>query len=117
MKVEELQDLTPGARWVERDLLGEVGQPPLRFQRLGLHVEAVHEGAPAVWGEEAEEEVDGGGLTRAVGAEQGVHLARVDREVEAVERRLPAETLRQAACVEDEIGHGRRGEGRREWAS
>ncbi len=36
--------------------------------------------------DEVEEQVDGGGLARAVGAEQAVDVARADVEVEAVER-------------------------------
>ena len=54
--------------------------------RLGEHVEAGDAGAARVGAGERGEDPDGGGLAGAVGAEQAEDGARLDREVEAVER-------------------------------
>ena len=61
---------------------------------------AAQEGDGAgVGADEAEEDADGGGLPRAVRAEEAVHLAGLHLEVEAVEGDDRAEGLAQA-------GHG-----------
>ena len=53
---------------------------------LGEHVEAGDAGAAGVGAGEGGEDADGGALARAVGAEQAEDGARLDLEVEAVER-------------------------------
>jgi hypothetical protein len=55
--------------------------------------------------EQAEQHADRGGLARAVGAEEAVHLPGGNLEVEAVERPGRAEGLRQAGGRDRGRGH------------
>jgi hypothetical protein len=68
-------------------------------------VGAEERGRTAVGPQQAEQHTDGGGLTRAVRAEEAVDLTGLDREIETVEGTDRAEGLRQGAHVDDR-GHG-----------
>jgi hypothetical protein len=57
--------------------------------------------------QEAEDDPDGGGLAGAVGAEEAVHLAGGDGEVEPVERPRPPEGLDQTRDGDRGVVHGR----------
>jgi hypothetical protein len=67
--------------------------------------------------DQAEKHTDGGGLAGAVGAQEAVHLAAGDRQVDAVHGDLAAEPLGQPTAGDrgHERGHGRRH--RRHWLS
>jgi hypothetical protein len=68
-------------------------------------VAAEHHGRARVGAQQAEQQADRGGLARAVGAEEAVHLPGGNLEVEAVERPGRAEGLRQAGGRDRGRGH------------
>src|SRR5205085_5597246 len=80
---------------------------------------AEHEGVALGREEQAQEQLDGGGLARAVGAEQAEDLAALDRQVQGAERGLLAPApevavdLGEVARLDDRFqGHGRPPSGR-----
>jgi hypothetical protein len=87
----EPEDLAPVEPGLIPEELGQVadagtgGSVPERGAQDGAGTESRSD--------EAEEELDGGGLAGAVRAEQTEELASADLEVEAVQRRRPAEAL------------------------
>ena len=58
-------------------------------------------------GEQGREDADGGGLARAVGAEQAEHGAGLDLEVDALQGLHVAEVLDERFCADDHIAHER----------
>jgi hypothetical protein len=72
-------------------------------QRHGVPpwVAAEQPGLAAIPAQQAEQDADRGGLTRAVRAEESMHLAGPDGQVEAVERPGPPERLAQSPHVDD----------------
>ena len=62
---------------------------------------------PLVGCEQGREDADGGGLSRAVGAEQAEHGAGLDLEVDALQGFHVAEVLNEGFCADDHIAHER----------
>ncbi len=88
--------LAPGQVLVDRGVLtGEADAGPDGVGLAG-DVEAEHLGPPAVAVDDGREDADGGGLPRAVGAEEAEHGAGRDLEVDAGERHDVAEALGEA---------------------
>src|SRR4051794_13492281 len=81
----ELHQLTAGHQHVQRRLLQRDADPLAHEVRLGRHVVAGHERAPAGRAQQGDEHPDGGRLARAVGPEEAVHLTCGDLEIDAVD--------------------------------
>ncbi len=77
------------------ELPGDPDRGPYRL-RVRREVVARHLGLPAVGGDQGGEDLDGGGLARAVRAEQREHGSGGDAQVDAVEDGLVAVRLAQA---------------------
>src|SRR3989344_4708090 len=90
---------------VEAEALGHVAQQRLDLGRLGGDVEAQAGAAPRGQWHEAAHHADGGGLARAVGAEEAVELAFLDGHVELVDDRLVTKGLGEVAHLDDGLGH------------
>ena len=73
----------------------------MQLGRLAPRVAVEHRGRARVGAEQAEQHPDGRRLAGAVGPEEAVHLARLDLEVEAVERTDVAERLLQRRDLDD----------------
>ena len=82
----ELQVLRHRELHVERVVLGDDADPPLDRDRVPGDVVAGHPGPAAGRGDQRGEHADGGGLARAVRAEQAEELALRDVEVDAAHR-------------------------------
>ena len=78
--------LAAGGVGVDAVLLAHDADRMADAHRLGEDVETGHAGAARVGAGEGGEDADGGALAGAVGAQQAEHGARLDLEVEAVER-------------------------------
>lgn len=79
----EAQQLLGGEKFV---IVGQLGQVADALAGDGFaNVDAEEFGRAAGGADEAEEDVHGGRLARAVGAEEAENLAAADREVEAVD--------------------------------
>jgi hypothetical protein len=87
-----------------RVLAGKPDLVPDR-RRLPDDVEAEHLGAPRVRLQDGRQDADGRRLARAVRPQQPEHGARRYLEVDAVERRHSAETLRQSLNSDCSVGH------------
>ena len=82
--VVEAQVLVHRHVQVEGGLLGEVADLLFGVQGIPQHVDARHADPPRRGGEVAREDVHGGGLTRAVGAQEADDLALADGEADVV---------------------------------
>src|SRR3989344_2059276 len=102
---DELQVLAHRQVAVEAEVLGHVAQQRLDLGRLGGDVEAQAGAAPRGQWHEAAHHADGGGLARAVGAEEAVELAFLDGHVELVDDRLVTKGLGEVAHLDDGLGH------------
>ena len=80
---------------VEADLVGQVADPPLDFERLAQRVEPGDLGASAGRLGEAEQHQDRRRLARAVRAEDADDLAGADLEIDMVDRQRGAVALGQ----------------------
>ena len=96
--------LADGQVVVEAEALGHVADAPLHVLRLAAHVEAEHARPARGGGEQAAEHADGGGLARAVAAQQAEHLAFPHGEAEVVDGGEGAEALDQPVDLDD-VGH------------
>ena len=90
----------------EADIAGHVRDAPVQLDGVAPRVAAEDGRAAAARADEAEQHADGGGLPRAVRAEETVHLAGCDLEVESVECTYAAESLLEAACLDDGVHEG-----------
>src|SRR5262249_39407498 len=86
----------------ERRLVGAVPDALLDLARARRAVEPQHLGAPGARLEQAEEDLHGGGLAGAVGAEQAHDLAGPDREAE------PGQGLGLAEALDQPLDHHHR---------
>ncbi|NYH51241.1 hypothetical protein HNR06_000830 [Nocardiopsis arvandica] len=82
---EQVDDLTAGEVGPQLHVARHVGQPAVQCDGVAPRVAAEHRGGAAVGADEAEQDPDGGGLARAVGAEEAVDLSGTHGEVEAVQ--------------------------------
>ena len=87
----EVEILAGSQRPVDRDRLGDVADRPAHSERLVAHVEAGDERASGARREQRREHADRRGLARAVGTEQGEHLAWRNGEGDASHGRELAE--------------------------
>ena len=94
----------PLRRRPEHDVAGHVGELAVQVGGVAPRVAAEHGRGAAVGAQQAEQDADGRRLPRAVRAEEAVHLALADGEVEAVEGDGVAERLVQAGDGDD-VGH------------
>ncbi len=101
--------LASGHPLVEADGIGQVADPPLDLARLPGGIEAHDLGLAVGRLGEAEQHEDGRGLAGPVLAEEPEDLARVDREVEVVDRGQRPVLLRQPPRPDDRGGTVRGG--------
>jgi hypothetical protein len=101
---EQVDDLAAGQARPQGDVAGDVGQPFVQVDGVAPGVTAQQRGLAPVLAQQAEQDPDGGGLARAVRAEEGVHLTRTDLQVQAVQGRGPAERLAQVPDL-DRVRH------------
>jgi len=94
----EGQELPSCELRVQVGTLGHVADTPLHLQGLLQDVEAGHYGGPPAGFEQAGQHADGGGLARAVGAEEAEQFAGEDGEVKPFDRRQTAVVLAQLFC-------------------
>ena len=85
---------------VQHHLLGNVGEQFLGLQGFPGHVQAAHGSGSAVGLDKVEEEADGGGLARAVGAEQAVDVAALHGHVQPLEGFYVAVALRKSCSLQ-----------------
>ena len=111
---EQLEILPAGQLLVDRGVLA--GQADRAADAVGvLHdVAAGDRGGARVGTQEGREDADGGGLARAVGAEDPEHGSLGDGQVDAVECCGRAVVLREALGVDGVVGHADHA-GRRRW--
>ena len=98
------QVLAAGQSAVEADRVGQVADPALDLARLPGRVEAHHAGLARCRLGQAEQHQDRRRLAGPVLPEQAEDLARVDRQVELVDRGQVAVFLGQAAGPDDRLG-------------
>ena len=98
------QVLAAGHVLVEADGVGQVADPSLDLARLPGGIEPHHRCLAVGRLGQPEQHQDRGRLARAVLAEQPEDLARVDREVEPVDRRQRPVLLGQPARADDRLG-------------
>src|SRR5690606_16706112 len=79
---EEVHGLAAGENGPELAVARHVGQAAVPRDGVGPRVAAEHPGGAAVVAQQAEQGTDGRRLAGAVGAEEAVHLAPTDLEVE-----------------------------------
>ena len=90
---EQVDRLAAGEVGPQVDVAGHVGEPAVELDGVGPRVAAQQADLAGVGAQEAEQDADGGRLAGAVGTEEAVHLARLDGQVEPVERAHVAEGL------------------------
>ena len=80
-----IRDIRAGQLVVEHRLVGQPGDDALGGDRVGQRVDAEDADAAGIGRQQAGHHAQRRGLAGAVGAEQGVELARADRQVETVD--------------------------------
>ena len=105
---EQMEGLGPGQRRPQVRLAGDVGEAPVRLDRLAVTVEPEDLGATRGRADEPEQEPDGGGLPGAVRSEVADDLARPDLEVEVSQRIDGAVALGEALGADRGRGLGPR---------
>jgi len=79
----------------------------LQFAGVDLRIEAANADGPAIGIAQAFEDFDGGGLSRAVGAEQAKDFALVDAEANVAHGLDVAVVLDQIIYLQNGFGHDR----------
>ena len=100
---DEVQVLDASHVFVQVRVVRQIGQPPLAFQRVILHRDAVHRNAAAVELLDAAAALECGGLARAVVADECADLAGADVQAEVLHGRLAAVGLGQMFDVEHKV--------------
>ena len=77
----------------QRDIAWDVGDPAVQRHRIAPRVAAEKSDGAAVGAQQAEQHANGGGLARAVRAEEAGDVTGRDRQVQPVERLGAAERL------------------------
>ncbi len=95
---QEVDDLAAGQARPQGDVAGDVGQPAVQGHGVAPRVTAEQFGVARARAQQAEQDPQGGGLARAVRAEEGVHLTLADGQVQAVQ--AGARLAEQAAFLE-----------------
>ena len=101
---EQVDDLAAGEVRPQGDVAGDVRDAAMDGLDVGPGVGAQQRRGPAVGLQQAQEDADRRGLAGAVGAEESVHLALLDRQVEPVERAGASERLGEFLGFDDS-GH------------
>ncbi|MEJ0044679.1 MAG: hypothetical protein WDM81_21760 [Rhizomicrobium sp.] len=101
---DEIQILADRQILPETELLRHVTDVVLDPFGLGAKVVAEHRALAFRGAEQAAQHADGGGLARAVGAEEAPDLPRRHRDIDVVDRELGAEALGQPTHVDGEFG-------------
>jgi len=101
---EQVDHLAAGEVRPQGDVTGHVGQAPVQGSCVAPGVAAQQARTTRVRVQQPEQHPQGGGLAGPVGAEEAVHLARGNGEVEVVQGPGAAEELGQAADVDDRWG-------------
>ena len=89
----EAHKFPAGQLGINEGLVGDVGHGALGVQRPLAHVEAGHPDGAGGGAHDAREDLDGGGLARAVGAQEAEDLARLHLKAEPVDGPEGAEIL------------------------
>ncbi|AMR81727.1 hypothetical protein A2G96_28600 [Cupriavidus nantongensis] len=84
-RAEIVQVLHAGQIGVQRDILRQVGHAPPDRHRIVRRRQPVHAHHAAGRRDKAQDRVDGGGLARAVAAQQGIDAARGHAKLQAVD--------------------------------
>ena len=88
---EQVDDLAAGQVRPERHVTGHVRQPAVQRGSVAPRIAAEQPGRPAAGPQQAEQDPDGGGLTRPVRPEEAVHLPGRHGQVKRLQRAGPAE--------------------------
>jgi hypothetical protein len=100
---DEFQILAHRKILVETEVLRHVADARLDLCGFGADVEAEAGAAALVGREQAAQHADGGGLARAVGAEEAEDRAAPDLHRQVADDHSPAERFGQAAHVDDDV--------------
>ena len=101
---QEVDGLQTGEVGPQRDIAWDVGDPPVQRHRIAPWVAAEQPDGAAVGAQQAEQHADGGGLTRAVRAEEAGDVTRRDSQIQTVECLGVAERLVQSLDFDSELG-------------
>ena len=105
---DQLQRLDAAQVRIQERLVGQVADVALERDRVGVAVAAQDGGAPRARAQQAHQQADGRRLARAVRPQEPHHLARLDAQVQIVDRRLVAEPLAEADGLDHAGGVRRR---------
>lgn len=97
---EEIDRLTSGQIGPQLHITGYVGETAVQRHGVGPRVAAEQPSRSAVLSQEAEKDPDGGGLARAVGAEETVHFSGLHGQVELVQGSVVSEGLDDSAHLD-----------------
>ena len=103
-RTDHVEALAAGQAGPQRDLPGDVGQAPVERGGLPPGVGAEQFDVAAGGPDQPEQDADGGGLAGPVGTEEAMNLARMHREVQAVEGADLPERLGEFPDVDDVSG-------------
>ncbi len=101
---QELQVLLPREVQVEMDLAGQITDPGLHLEPPAGDLEAEHTGRPGSGPQQSGEETQGGGLAGPVGAEEAVHPALGNGQLQAVHGNRGPEAFGEAPSSDDVDG-------------
>ncbi len=93
---EQVDGLAAGQVRPEVDVAGDVGQSAVQCDGIAPRVAAEQPHRTRVGAQQAEQDPHRGGLARSVGAEEAVHLAGCDCQVQSVQGAGTAERLDQS---------------------
>ena len=92
-----VQGLGAGQPRPQGHIAGHIGRGAGDRRGVAARIHAQDPDGPGITAVHAQQDADGGGLARSVGAEESVDLSRLDRQVEAVDGPQSSEDLGQAA--------------------
>jgi hypothetical protein len=101
---EQVDHLATGQARPQRDVPGDVGQPPVQRGRVGPRVAAEQPRGTGIRPHQAQQHPDRGGLPGAVGAEEAVHLTGTHGQVQPVQGAGAPERLDQTVSA-NRVGH------------
>ena len=92
---EQVDDFAAGEVRPQRDIAGHACQSSVEIHAVTPGIAPQELDLPRLGTEQAQQDPDGRGLTRPVGTEEAVNLARLDRQIETVQGAGRSERLDQ----------------------
>ena len=100
---EVIQVLEAGKLRIQRNLFGDIAEPGFRARRVLMRRHAVDQRRAGAWLEKAEKQIDGRGLSSAIGAQQAEDFPFPNAEVQIAQRVHRAKRLRQILRFEHDL--------------